>query len=100
MRDAEEILIKIEKNLQVAAGKKNPFIVQLLGPDGDFASWGGTAGAKGLALSLIAQLLLCPEFVTLLPQSKGFPAWICQAVLPSPRFTFNHVSAMQNEIFI
>lgn len=35
---------------------KNTFIVQLLGPDGDFASWGVTAGAKGLALSLIAQL--------------------------------------------
>lgn len=80
--------------------QQTTFIVQLLGPDGDFASWGVTAGAKGLALSFIAQLLLCPEFVTLLPQSKGFPAWICQAVLPSPRFTFNHVSAMQNEIFI
>lgn len=26
MRDAEEILIKIEKNVQVAAGKKKPHI--------------------------------------------------------------------------
>lgn len=34
---------------------------------------------KEFALSVITQLLLCPEFVTLLPQSKGFPAWICQA---------------------
>lgn len=82
--------------MQVAAGKKT-FIVQLLGPAGDFASRGVTAGPKGLAQSLIAQLLLCPEFVTLPPQSKGFLAWICQAVLPSPRFTFNNVSAMQNE---
>lgn len=79
-------------------GKKT-FIVQLLGPDGDFASWGVTAGPKELTLSLIAQSLLCPEFVTLLPQSKGFPACICQVVLPSPRFTFNHIAAMQNEGF-
>lgn len=98
MRDAKEILIKIEKNVQVAAGKK-PFLVQLLGPDGDFASWGVTTGPKELARSLIAQSLLCPEFVTLLPQSKGFPAWIRQSVLPSPRFTFNHISAMLNEFF-
>lgn len=36
VRDAKEILIKIEKNVQVAAGKKSPtkktFIVQLFGP--------------------------------------------------------------------
>lgn len=93
MRDAEEILIKIEKKCASCCWEKT-FIVQLLGPDGDFASWCVTLGPKGLALSLIAQSLLCPEFVTLLPQSKGFPAWICQAILPSPRFTFNHISAM------
>lgn len=69
MRDAEEILIKIEKNVQVAAGKKTSS-VQLLGPGGDLASWCVTAGPKGLALSLIAQSLLCPDFRTFLPQKQ------------------------------
>lgn len=47
--------------------------MQLLGPGGDFASWCVTAGPKGLALSLIAQSLLCPDFRTFLPQkAKGF----------------------------
>lgn len=70
MRDAKEILMKTEKKVQVAAGKKKTFIVQLLGLDGDFASWGVSAGPKEFALSVITQLLLCPEFVTLLPPKQ------------------------------
>lgn len=49
MRDAEEILIKIEKKKSASCCWEKAFIVQLLGLDGDFASWGVTAGLKELA---------------------------------------------------
>lgn len=37
--------------------------------------------------------------VTLPPQSKGVAAWIRQTAVPSPKFTFNHISAVQNVLF-
>lgn len=45
--------------------------------------------AMSWLLSLIAWSLLClvqhfSDFVTLLPQRKGFTSWICQAAVPSP----------------